>query len=385
METKQEKTESNALKEIGLLFFKLGCIAFGGPAAHIGMMDDEVVTRRGWLTRDHFLDLVGATNLIPGPNSTEMTMHVGYERGGWRGLFLAGAAFIFPAATITVILAWLYVAYGSLPQVQPLLWGIKPAVLIIILTAVWKLGKKAVKNWQLVLLGLVVFTAVILGLDEVLALLIGGLLGMLMWGLWRKWRGLPLLLWWPGAIHLQNSLQKETAVSLWALAFFFLKVGATLYGSGYVLIAYLQGGLVEQLGWLSQTHLLDAIAIGQFTPGPVLTTATFIGYLVAGLPGAIIATGAIFLPSFLFVLILNPLIPKMRQSKWLSAFLDAVNVASVGLMTAVLLLLARDTLVDWQSVVILLVTAVAVFRFKLSSVWVVLLGAFLGFTLQWLT
>jgi chromate transporter len=224
-----------------------------------------------------------------------------------------------------------------------------------------------------------------IGIDEVLALLAGGLLGMLIWGLWRKWRGLPMLVWWPAALQLSFNQQKETAVSLWELTLFFLKVGITLYGSGYVLVAYLQGGLVEQLGWLNQTQLLDAIAIGQFTPGPVLTTATFVGYLVAGFPGAIVATIAIFLPSFLFVLILNPLIPKMRQSKWLSAFLDAVNVASVGLMTAVLLLLARDTLVDWQSILIMLATVVAVFLFKLSSLWVVLLAALLGFVLQWIT
>jgi len=384
MESKKETSNRGPLKEIGLLFFKMGCIAFGGPAAHISMMDDEVVTRRNWLSREHFLDLIGATNLIPGPNSTEMTMHIGYERGGWRGLFLAGASFIFPAATITLFLAWLYVQYGELPQVQPLLWDIKPAVLVIIMSALWKLGKKAVKSWQLAVLGTAVFTAVMLGIDEVLSLLVGGLLGMLIWGLWRKWRGLPMLIWWPAVFQLNLNMQKETAVSLWELALFFLKVGLTLYGSGYVLVAYLQGGLVEQLGWLTQTQLLDAIAIGQFTPGPVLTTATFVGYLVAGFPGAVIATLAIFLPSFLFVLILNPLIPKMRQSKWLSAFLDAVNVASVGLMTAVLLLLARDTLVDWQSVLIMLVAAVAVFRFKLSSLWVVLLAALFGFALQWI-
>jgi len=384
MESKKETSNRGPLKEIGLLFFKMGCIAFGGPAAHISMMDDEVVARRNWLSREHFLDLIGATNLIPGPNSTEMTMHIGYERGGWRGLFLAGASFIFPAATITLFLAWLYVQYGELPQVQPLLWGIKPAVLVIIMSALWKLGKKAVKSWQLAVLGTAVFTAVMLGIDEVLSLLVGGLLGMLIWGLWRKWRGLPMLIWWPAVFQLNLNMQKETAVSLWELALFFLKVGLTLYGSGYVLVAYLQGGLVEQLGWLTQTQLLDAIAIGQFTPGPVLTTATFVGYLVAGFPGAVIATLAIFLPSFLFVLILNPLIPKMRQSKWLSAFLDAVNVASVGLMTAVLLLLARDTLVDWQSVLIMLVAAVAVFRFKLSSLWVVLLAALFGFALQWI-
>jgi chromate transporter len=375
---------SDKLREIGLLFFKLGCIAFGGPAAHIAMMEEETVTRRGWLTRQHFLDLVGATNLIPGPNSTEMTMHIGYEHGGQRGLFLAGAAFILPAATITLALAWLYTTYGSLPQVQPLLWGIKPAVLAIILSAVYKLGRKAVKSWQLAGLGALVLAAVLLGVDEVLALLAGGVLGVLVWRLARAWRGTPLLLLWPGLASLAPAGQAQVGqaninVSLLELALFFLKVGATLYGSGYVLVAYLQGGLVDQLGWLTQAQLLDAIAIGQFTPGPVLTTATFVGYVVAGVPGGIVATTAIFLPSFLFVLILNPLIPKMRRSKWLSAFLDAINVSAVALMAAVLLLLGQATLTSWPAALIALLAGAAVFRFKLSSFWLILGGAGLGY------
>lgn len=367
------------LGEIGLLFFKLGCLAFGGPAAHIAMMEEETVARRGWLTRQHFLDLVGATNLIPGPNSTEMTMHIGYERGGRRGLFLAGAAFILPAATITLALAWLYTTYGALPQVQPLLWGIKPAVLAIILSAVYKLGRKAVKNWQLAGLAALVLAAVLLGMDEVLALLAGGLLGVLIWRLARGWRGTPLLLLWPGLANLAPAAQARSDVSLVDLALFFLKVGATLYGSGYVLVAYLQGGLVEQLGWLTQEQLLDAIAIGQFTPGPVLTTATFVGYIVAGVPGGIVSTAAIFLPSFFFVLILNPLIPRMRRSRWLSTFLDAINVAAVALMAAVLLLLGRATLTGWPAAVIALLAGAAVFRFKISSFWLILGGAGLGY------
>jgi chromate transporter len=367
------------LREIGLLFFKLGCVAFGGPAAHIGMMEEEVVSRRGWLTREHFLDLVGATNLIPGPNSTEMTMHIGYERGGGRGLFLAGASFILPAATITLAMAWLYTTYGALPQVQPLLWGIKPAVLAIILSAVYKLGHKAVKSWPLAGLGALVLAAVLLGVDEVLALLAGGLLGLLIWGLARARRGMPLLLLWPGLAGLAPAGQAKAGVSLLDLALFFLKVGATLYGSGYVLVAYLQGGLVERLGWLTQEQLLDAIAIGQFTPGPVLTTATFVGYIVAGVPGGIVATMAIFLPSFLLVLILNPLIPKMRRSKWLSVFLDAINVSAVALMAAVLLLLGQATLTGWPAALIALLAIIAVFRFRISSFWLILGGAALGY------
>ena len=377
--------KETSLYEIGRQFFKLGLIAFGGPAAHIGMMEDEFVTRRNWLSREHFLDLVGATNLIPGPNSTEMTMHIGYERGGWPGLFVAGASFIFPAATLTLLVAWLYVTFGELPQVQPLLWGIKPAVLAIILSAVSKLGKKAVKGWQTAVLGGLVFIAVWFGLDEVFALLLGGFLGMLVWGLWRQARGLPLLLWWPSMFSFTTIQERETAVSLWNLAVFFLKVGFTLYGSGYVLVAYLQGGLVDNLGWLTQTQLLDAIAMGQFTPGPVLTTATFVGYLVAGLPGAVIATIAIFLPSFLFVLILNPLIPKMRQSRWLSAFLDAVNISAVAVMVAVLIALGQNTLTDWTAVLITGLSIIAVFHFKLNSIWIVLGGAGLGFALSFIT
>ena len=371
------------LRELARLFFRLGLTAFGGPAAHIGMMEDEVVTRRQWLSHQHFLDLVGATSLIPGPNSTEMTMHIGYERAGWRGLAVAGSLFILPAAVLTGILAWLYVRFGTLPAVEPLLVGIKPAVIAIIVTAVYRLGRKAVKNWQLALIGLGVLTAVLLGVDEVIALLVGGVLGAL---LLRAIAGsaamllLPLLpgntpSWW-------GQVEGETAVSLWSLGAFFLKIGAILYGSGYVLVAYLEGGLVDQLGWLTQAELLDAIAIGQFTPGPVLTTATFVGYLIAGVPGAIVATLGIFLPSFLFVLLLNPLIPKMRQSAWLSAFLDAVNVAAVGLMVAVLINLGRQTLLNWQSILIALLALVASIRFKVNSAWIVLGGAILGYVLS---
>lgn len=371
------------LRELAVLFFRLGVTAFGGPAAHIGMMEDEVVTRRQWLSRQHFLDLVGATSLIPGPNSTEMTMHIGYERAGWRGLAVAGTFFILPAAVLTGILAWLYVQYGTLPAVEPLLVGIKPAVIGIIATAVYRLGIKAVKNWQLAVIGLGVLTAAFFGVDEVVALLVGGVLGAL---LLRAAAGsaavvlLPLL---PGSGgRWVWQVEGETAVSLWSLGAFFLKIGAILYGSGYVLVAYLEGGLVDQLGWLTQPELLDAIAIGQFTPGPVLTTATFVGYIIAGVPGAIVATLGIFLPSFLFVLLLNPLIPKMRQSVWFAAFLDAVNVAAIGLMVAVLVNLGQQTFATWQGIVIAVLALVASLRFKVNSAWVVLGGGVVGYGLS---
>lgn len=369
------------LRELAILFFRLGLTAFGGPAAHIGMMEDEVVTRRGWLSRQHFLDLVGATSLIPGPNSTEMTMHIGYERAGWRGLAVAGTLFILPAAVLTGILAWLYGTFGTLPAVEPLLVGIKPAVIGIIVTAVYRLIPKAVKNWQTAVVGVGVLTAALLGVDEVVALLVGGVLGAL---LLRAVIGSAALLLLPlpgNGLRFFVQAEGETAVSLWSLGLFFLKIGAILYGSGYVLIAYLEGGLVNQLGWLTQAELLDAIAIGQFTPGPVLTTATFVGYLIAGVPGAIVATLGIFLPSFLFVLLLNPLIPKMRQSAWLAAFLDAVNVAAVGLMVAVLISLGRQTFTSWQGIVIALLALVASIYFKVNSAWIVLGGAVLGYLL----
>lgn len=377
------------LREIIGNFFKLGLVAFGGPAAHIAMMDDEFVTRRKWVSRQHFLDLVGATNLIPGPNSTEMTMHLGYERGGIWGSIAAGASFIFPAALITMILAWVYVNYGTLPQVEPLLLGIKPAVVAIILGALWRLGRKGIKNWQLALIGSGVALAALLGAPVLWALLIGGVIGMV-WLLLQTKHGktLPILL--PLSTTVAQAATGQVAqaatdqVPLWQIFFFFLKVGSVLYGSGYVLVAFLQDDLVNRYGWLTQAQLLDAIAIGQFTPGPVLTTATFIGYLLGGVWGAIVATLGIFLPSFIFVLILNPLVPRLRDYVWTSAFLDAINAAAVGVMLAVTINLGRDTLISWQSWLIFALAAIATFRFNISAVWLVVGGAALGYALQFL-
>jgi chromate transporter len=377
----------NRLLELTQLFLKLGIIGFGGPAAHIAMMEDEVVTRRNWMTRDHFLDIVGATNLIPGPNSTEMTMHVGYHRAGWPGLIVAGSCFILPAVLITAALAWGYVQFGSLPQVAPFLIGIKPAILVIILGAVWKLGQKALKGWRLAVIGIGVLAAVFLGVNEVIALLGGGLIGMLWLRLSERWLGqaAALLLPIPGLRGgLADHLQAGQPPNLWELFLFFLKIGSILYGSGYVLVALLEGGLVHDLGWLTQQQLLDAIAIGQFTPGPVLSTATFIGYLILGLPGAIVATAGIFLPSFIFVGLLNPIIPRLRQLSWTAAFLDAVNISAVALILAVLINLGRTTLTAWPAWVIAILATVATFRFKLSSAWVVLGGAVLGWLVSWL-
>lgn len=393
-----------ALVELARLFLKLGTIAFGGPAAHIAMMEDEIVRRRGWMDRQHFLDLIGATNLIPGPNSTEMTMHVGYERAGWPGLVVAGSCFIVPAVLVTGALAGLYVTYGTLPAVEPFLYGIKPAVIAVILGAVWRLAKPAAKSWRHAVLGVLVAAALLGGVSEIPALLVGGLAGMA-WFRFADGRAqgsvrsdapsgerpagprserpddagperrgvLPV----PLAVQAAAGAG-VAAATLPQIFLFFLKVGAVLYGSGYVLVAFLEGGLVADSGWLTRAQLLDAIAIGQFTPGPVLSTATFVGYLLAGAPGATVATVGIFLPSFLFVLALNPIIPRLRRSAWMSAFLDAVNVSALALMVAVTIELGRSVLVSWPAWLIALLAAALVVRYRANAVWLVLGGAVVG-------
>ena len=373
---------NSKLKEVALVFFKLGCFAFGGPAAHIAMMEDEIIEKRKWMTRDYFLDLIGTTNLIPGPNSTEMTMHCGYERAGKAGLFVAGIAFIIPATIITAILAYLYVEYGQLPEIEPFIYGIKPAVLAIIAGAILKLGKKAVKSTELIILGVLVLTASLLGVNEVVALLSAGVLGMLYFYLKSKTRSnlntiSPFLLF----LGINATIAKVSTLKLFLI---FLKVGAILYGSGYVLFAYLDAELVTR-GLLTRVELIDAIAIGQFTPGPVLSTSTFIGYQLSGFTGALVATTGIFLPSFLFVLILNPFIPRMRNSTLLRYFLDAVNVAAVAVMLAVLLVMAKETLVEWQSIAIALIAVFLTFKTNISTIWTIIIGAVLGFLLITLT
>ncbi len=370
-------SEKSNLKEIAGVFFKLGLIAFGGPAAHIAMMEEEVVKKRKWMSQAHFLDLIGATNLIPGPNSTEMTMHCGHERGGWKGLFVAGICFIFPAVVITGIFAWFYQVYGQLPQVEPFIYGIKPAVIAIIIMAAYRLGKRAIKNTELAILGIITLAASLLGINEIAALFGCGFLGLLLYFIKKNTNTLtgiiPILLF-----QTTENLQ----VSTFKILATFLKVGAILYGSGYVLFAFLDTELVAT-GWLTRQVLIDAVAIGQMTPGPVLSTATFIGWQMNGMAGAIAATVGIFLPSFLFVLILNPLIPKMRQSKIIAAILDAVNVAAVALIAAVCFEMAKDTLTDWRTIVILLASLIAVFVFKkVNSAFIVLGGAIFGYLLS---
>ena len=375
-------SETQKLKQVAAVFFKLGLFAFGGPAAHIAMMEHEVVTKRAWMTREHYLDLIGATNLIPGPNSTEMTMHCGYQRAGKKGLFIAGISFIFPAVFITAILGYLYVLYGALPQVQPFIKGIQPAVIVIIASAVIKLGKKAVKNWELALLGTLFLAASLLGFDQVLVLFAGGLLGMCYFLIKSKMQTTSLAI----APLFMVFIVSEIGAKLSAMGIFlkFLKVGSILYGSGYVLFAYLDTELVTT-ALLSQTQLIEAIGIGQFTPGPVLSTATFIGYQLGGFWGAIAATAGIFMPSFLFVWLLNPLIPKMRKSKVLGYFLDSINVAAVAIMLSVVITMSKQTLLDWQAALIAVVSVVLIFKFKKVSVmWVLIIGAILGYALAFI-
>ncbi|MEY3825418.1 MAG: hypothetical protein RLZZ148_230 [Cyanobacteriota bacterium] len=374
----ENRPDQKSLGTLTRLFLKLGIIGFGGPAAHIAMMEDEVVSRRGWMERSQFLDLVGATNLIPGPNSTEMAIHIGYIYGGLAGLILAGVSFIVPAVLITAFLAYLYQSFGSLPEISPLLGGIKPVVVAIIAQAVWKLAEKAVKNRSLLLIGFGVGVAVLGGMNELLALLLGGGLGMI----WLGSRSSSAL--WLGLITLSSATTPHLVVppNLVQLGLFFLKVGSVLFGSGYVLVAFLQGELVDKYQWLSQSQLLDAIAIGQLTPGPVLSTATFIGYLILGIPGAIVATIGIFLPSFFWVLLLNPLIPRLRQSKWAGAFLDAVNVSAVALMGVVTYQLAQETFLapfNPLGALLMLLSMFLLIRYRVNAAWLLLGGAILGF------
>jgi len=363
------------LIEIAKVFFKLGSTAFGGPAAHIAMMEDEIIHKRKWFSSGHFLDLIGATNLIPGPNSTEMTMHCGYERAGWKGLFVAGACFIFPAVIITMVFAVLYQQYGALPKVQAIVYGIKPAVIAIIASAVYRLGKKALKSVTLCVLGSLTFIACYLGLNEITALFSCGLLGLLLFMVKQKSNRLSVF----NPIMLINAIGTISTTKVFLI---FLKVGALLYGGGYVLFAFLDVELVST-GLLSREDLITAIAIGQFTPGPVLSTATFIGWQLDGVYGAVAATLGVFLPSFIFVLILNPIIPRLRKSVYISAFLDAVNIAAVALIAFVGLEMAQDAVTDWKAFAIMGLSLLVVFGYKkLNSAYIVLGGALLGYTLS---
>lgn len=367
------------LVEVIILFLRLGFTAFGGPAAHIAIMHDEVVKRRKWLTDERFLDLLGATNLIPGPNSTEMAIHIGYVRAGWGGLILGGLSFILPAMLIVLGLAWLYVQFGTIPQIEWLLYGIKPVVIAIIAQALWTLGNKALKHRILALIGIAVVILYFLRVNEIALLFAGGLVFMLIAN-YQRLRSLNAGILLPLSSLLL--IQVSIPFRLPLLFLNFLKIGSVLYGSGYVLLAFLRADFVLRLGWLTDQQLIDAIAIGQVTPGPVFTTATFIGYLLGGTPGALLATLGIFLPSFIFVAISNPLIPRIRNSVWISSLLDGVNASSLGLMAAVTFQLAASSLVDFYTAVIAVVSLILLLRHKINSTWLIAGGALAGYVIS---
>ncbi|MFN8484107.1 MAG: chromate efflux transporter [Anaerolineae bacterium] len=400
-----------SLSELAGLSVRLGLTAFGGPAAHIAMLRDEVVTRRGWMSAQYFLDLLGVTNLLPGPNSTEMFLATGYSVQGRRGLFVSGFLFILPAFTLTLIFAWLYVHYGATPAGTWFLYGVKPVIIAIVLQALWNLARTAIKS---VFLGIV--TAVVLALyllgAPTLALLVGAAaLVMLVANVRRRRRppssppvnggqgtlppadaadppppvnggqgGLAAIFlpWLPTLQRLAFQAQAAVPYTPWLLFWQFLVIGATIYGSGYVLLAYLNSSLVDTYGWLTQQQLLDAIAVGQFTPGPVFTTATFVGFLVGGFPGAVLATAGIFLPAFVYVAIVNPFVPRLRGSPWVRGILDGANVAAVGLMAGVEITLARAALIDAITVAIGVIAFILLIRFRVNSVWLIAGGALVG-------
>ena len=363
------------LRKVALTFLKLGCISFGGPAAHIALMEQELIVRKKWLDRGHFLDLVGATNLIPGPNSTEMTMHCGYEKAGIKGLFVAGICFIFPAAIITAFFAWLYQTYQELPLLQGILAGITPVILAVMIKSAFALSKQAVKTKWLLLLLLLSVTACFLGINEIVVLFSAGLIYMFLRApaqLNRKVMFVPLLQTFNTGLLLQLPAK---------IFFIFLKIGALLYGSGYVLFAFLQSELVDT-GLITQQQLADAIAVGHFTPGPLFSTATFIGWQMDGIRGAVLATVGIFLPSFFFVWLSNPLIPKLRHSRWMSAFLDGVNVAAIGLILYIAYTIGIGLIHDWRTILLFILSLIILLYLpKINSAFLIVAGGIMGYLL----
>lgn len=364
-----------SLRELAMLFGKLGFTAFGGPAAHIAMMEEEVVRRRQWMTHDQFLDLLGATNLIPGPNSTELAIHIGHARARWAGLLVAGACFILPAVLIVTAIAWVYVRYGALPEVAGVMYGIKPVIIAVVIQALWGLSKAAVKTPFLAVVGVVAVGATIVGVNELVVLAAAGAVVAIARGV--RAGSAATLVPFP-LFGATGTAATATSVGLWPLFLFFLKVGAVLFGSGYVLLAFLRSDLVQHYHWLTESQLLDAVAVGQITPGPVFTTATFIGYILAGIPGASVATVGIFLPAFVFVALSGPLIPRLRRSKTAGAVLDGVNVASLALMAVVTFELGRAALIDIPTVVVAAASAIVLIKLRPNTAWLVLAGGVIG-------
>jgi chromate transporter len=372
------------LKEVALLFLQLGTTAFGGPAAYVAMMQDEVVRRRHWLTDAEFLDRLSASNLIPGPTATELAVHIGYRQAGVAGLLLGGMCFIVPAALISLLLAWAYVRFGTLPQVAGLLYGVKPVIIAVVVEALWKLGRVAVKTPLLGAVAVLAVAASATGMNPLLVLLAAGILVAAAHVITERKSAMPSFLAavTPGSLAGTATTAAAAVMvapfSLKALFLFFLKIGAVIFGSGYVLLAFLEADLVDHWHWLTHKQLLDAVAVGQVTPGPVFSTATFIGYVLGGVPGAVVATLGIFLPAFVLVTMSGPIISRVRRSAVAGAFLDGVNAGSLALMAAVTWILARTAIVDVSSAGLAVVGAFLLLRFRVNSAWLVLGGALFG-------
>jgi chromate transporter len=373
------REERSGVRDVALVFLRLGMTAFGGPAAHIAMMEDEFVRRRAWLTREQFLDLVGAAGLIPGPSSTEVAIYVGYRRAGWRGLLVAGLCFILPAALMATGIAWAYVRFGRLPQVGGALYGVKAVIIAIIAQALLTLGRTAIKSKALLAIGVAAACGYAFAVSPVVVLVVAGIAGVVSQRAPSP-SGEAAAFVWPPAIGA--SAVATTPAGLAKLFVVFLKVGAIVFGSGYVLLAFLRSDLVERTHWLTEAQLVDAVAVGQFTPGPVFTTATFIGYVIAGFPGALVATIGIFLPSFALVAASGPLIPRIRRSRRAGAFLDGVNAASLALMAVVGVQLARAAIVDIPTLILAVVSAAALLRWRVNSAWLVFGGGIAGAVLR---
>jgi chromate transporter len=386
--TMRDANLKDRLKETALLFLKLGALSFGGPAVYIALMHEETVRRRRWIDEQRFLDLVGATNLIPGPNASEMAVYLGSIRAGWRGSVAGGALFVLPGVTATLVVAWAYVTYGSIPAVGWALYGMKPVLIGIVVQALWSLGRRAVKGPVMAVAGALVAVLYVLGWNEI-ALLFGGAAAVFVArGGYRFMKhGLKALIPIPGLFPVPLAALAGPAVAFSASTLFlsFLKIGAVLYGSGYVLLAFLRSEFVQRLGWLTEQKVLDAVLAGQITPGPVFSSATFVGYLLGGWPSALLATLGFFLPSFVFVGLLRRMLPYMRKSPWAGIFLDGVNVASLGLMAGVTVQLGRAAVTDVFTIALLALSLFAVFRLKVNSVWLILGGAFVGAIFKLLT
>ncbi len=370
------------IREIAVFFLRLGVSGFGGPAAHIALMEREAVERRAWLTREQFLDLVGGCNLLPGPSSTQVAMALGFTRRKWTGLAVAGACFILPAALLTLALAWAYVRYGHLPQAQGLLYGAKPVMVAIVVQAVWRLGRMALSRWTLALIGVACFAAAMAGVPPIAVLLVAGSFELLV--VWQRSRRNAAhgIAWLPAGFGAATSAGLAGAAGLLSIALTFLKLGVVVFGSGYVLLAFLKADLVDRLHWITEQQLLDAITAGQVTPGPLFATATFIGYLLRGWTGAAVATIAIFLPSFLMAGAVGAFAGRIRASKQAAAFLDGVNAAAVALMAQMTLVLSRAALVDAWTWGLVIVSAVLLLRFRINATWVIVAGAALGVMLH---